>query len=85
MRKLICCGLLWLACTAAASAQSVVITNIERDTQGRVSTITSTSNRGTMRTEVVHNGTNSRATTTYERANSGYNPLGQGGYHPLGR
>ena len=84
MRKLVTCGLLWLACTAAASAQSV-ITNIERDAKGRVSTITSTSDRGTVRTEVVHNGTNSRATTTYQRANSGYNPLGQGGYHPLGR
>jgi hypothetical protein len=78
------CGLLWLACTATASAQSV-ITNIERDSQGRVSTITSTSDRGTTRTEVVHNGTNSRATTTYERANPGYNPLGHGGYKPLGR
>jgi len=85
MRKLVTCGLLWLACTAAASAQSV-ITNIERDSQGRVSTITSTSDRGTMRTEIVRNGTSAQATTTYERTNrGGYNPLGQGGYHPLGR
>ena len=88
MRKLVACGLtcglLWLACTAAASAQSV-ITNIERDTQGRVSTVTSTSSRGTTRTEFVHKGTSTQATTTYERANSGYNPLGQGGYKPLGR
>jgi hypothetical protein len=83
MRKVVTCGLLWLACTAAASAQSV-ITNIERDNKGRVSKITSTSDRGIVRTDVVHSGTNSRATTTYERA-SGYNPLGQGGYKPLGR
>ena len=83
MRKLVTCGLLWLACTAAASAQSV-ITNIERDNKGRVSTVTSKGERGTVRTDVVHSGTNSRATTTYERA-SGYNPLGQGGYKPLGR
>jgi len=84
MRKLVTCGLLWLACTAAAEAQSV-ITNIERDAQGRVSTVTSTSDRGTMRTEIVRNGTSTQATTTYERTNRGYNPLGQGGYRPLGR
>jgi hypothetical protein len=83
MRKVVTCGLLWLACTAAASAQSV-ITNIERDNKGRVSKITSTSDRGIVRTDVVHSRTNSRATTTYDRA-SGYNPLGQGGYKPLGR
>lgn len=84
MRKFVTCGLLWLACTAAASAQSV-ITNIERDSQGRVSTVTSTGSRGTVRTEFVHNGTHTQATTTYERASGGYNPLGQGGYRPLGR
>jgi hypothetical protein len=84
MRTLVSCGLLWLACTAAASAQSV-ITNIERDTQGRVSTVTSTSDRGTVRTQFVHTGSRTQATTTYERANGGYNPLGQGGYRPLGR
>jgi len=84
MRKFVTCGLLWLACTAGASAQSV-ITNIERDNQGRVSTVTSKGERGTVRTEFVHSGTNTRATTTYERANSSYNPLGQGGYKPLGR
>ena len=67
-----------------ASAQSV-ITNIERNAQGRVSTVTSTSDRGTVRTEFVHSGSRTQATTTYERANSGYNPLGQGGYKPLGR
>ena len=84
MRKLMICGLLWLAGTAAASAQTV-ITNIERNAQGRVSTVTSTSDRGTVRTQFVHTGSRTQATTTYERANSGYNPLGQGGYRPLGR
>jgi len=63
MRKLMTCGLLWLAGTAAASAQSV-ITNIERNAQGRVSTVTSTSDRGTVRTEFVHSGSRTQATTT---------------------
>jgi hypothetical protein len=86
MRKLILCSLLVLAGTAAASAQRVITTNIERDNQGRVSTITSTSPNGTTRTEFTHTPTSTQAKTTYQRNQApGYNPLGQGGYRPLGR
>ncbi|MBX9840907.1 MAG: hypothetical protein K2Z80_03760 [Xanthobacteraceae bacterium] len=85
MRKLmLCCGFI-LAGTATASAQRVITTNIERDNQGRVSSITSTSERGTTRTEFTHTPTGTQATTTHEPAKPSYNPLGQGGYRPLGR
>jgi hypothetical protein len=86
MRKLILCSFLILAGTAAASAQRVITTNIERDNQGRVSTITSTSQNGMTRTEITHTPTGAQAKTTYDRNQApGYNPLGQGGYRPLGR
>jgi hypothetical protein len=86
MRKWTVCAFLVLAASTAASAQRVITTNIERDNQGRVSTITSTSPNGTTRTEFTHTPTSTQAKTTYQRNQApGYNPLGQGGYRPLGR
>jgi hypothetical protein len=86
MRKWTVCAFLVLAATTAASAQRVITTNIERDNQGRVSTITSTGQNGTTRTEFTHTPTGTQAITTHERTKpGGYNPLGHGGYRPLGR
>ena len=82
--------LVCIAGTGAASAQSTVVTtNIERDAEGRVTTITSTSERGTERTDYTSTTPGSlepaQETKTFEPAERGYNPLGHGGYRPLGR
>jgi YD repeat-containing protein len=82
MRTPTVCLLIWLTGTVAASAQS---TNIERDPHGRVSSVTSTTERGTERTDYTYTPTGRQETTTFEPAQRGYNPLGRGGYHPLGR
>jgi hypothetical protein len=79
------CLLFWIAGTIAASAQSTITTDIQRDYQGRVSSITTTAERGTERTDYLYTATGRQETTTFEPAQRGYNPLGHGGYHPLGR
>jgi hypothetical protein len=79
------CLLIWITGTVAASAQSIITTNIERDPYGRVSSVTSTDERGTTRTDFAYTATGRQETTTFEPAQRGYNPLGRGGYHPLGR
>ena len=86
MRSITTVGLLLIAGVASASAQSIIKTDIERDYNGRVSSVTSSSDRGTARTDFTYNGTNVHAVTTYDRRPPGaYNPLGAGGYKPLGR
>ncbi len=79
------CLLIWITGTVAASAQSIITTDIERDPEGRVSSVTSTDERGTARTDYTYTATGRQETTTFEPAQRGYNPLGHGGYHPLGR
>ena len=79
------CLLIWITGTVAASAQSTITTNVERDPYGRVSSVTSTTDRGTERTDYTYTATGRQETTTFEPAQRGYNPLGRGGYHPLGR
>jgi hypothetical protein len=86
VRSIITAGLLLIAGIAAASAQTIINTDVERDSNGRISSITSSSNRGTMRTDYTYSGTGIQSTTTYDRRPPGaYNPLGAGGYKPLGR
>jgi hypothetical protein len=86
VRGIIVAALGLIAGTVAVSAQAVIKTDIERDYNGRVSSVTSTGNRGTVRTDYTYSGDNVQAVTTFERkAPGGYNPLGQGGYKPLGR
>jgi hypothetical protein len=85
MRTATVCLLIWMTGTIIASAQSIITTNIERDPQGRVSSVTSTDERGTTRTDFAYTATGRQETTTFEPAQRGYNPLGRGGYHPLGR
>ena len=86
MRSITTVGLLLIAGVVSASAQSIIKTDIERDYNGRVSSVTSSSDRGTARTDFTYSGTNVHAVTTYDRRPPGaYNPLGAGGYKPLGR
>ena len=86
MRRIATVGLLLIGGLASAAAQSIIKTDIERDYNGRVSSVTSTSDRGTARTNFTYSGTNVQAVTTYDRRPPGsYNPLGAGGYRPLGR
>lgn len=86
MRSIAAVGLLLLGGLATATAQSIIKTDVERDYNGRVSSVTSTSDRGTARTNFTYSGTNVQAVTTYDRRPPGaYNPLGAGGYRPLGR
>ena len=84
MRTPTICFLVLITGTVAASAQSIFTTNIERDPFGRVSSVTSTDERGTTRTDFTYTATGRQETTTFEPAQHGYNPLGRGGYHPLG-
>jgi hypothetical protein len=79
MRTPTVCLLIWLTGTVAASAQSTITTNIERDPHGRVSSVTSTTERGTERTDYTYTPTGRQETTTFEQAQRGYNPLGRGG------
>ena len=86
MRSIVTAGLILIAGITAASAQAVIRTDIERDHNGRVSSVTSSSDRGTARTEFTYSDTNVKAVTTIDRRPPGaYNPLGAGGYKPLGR
>lgn len=85
MRTPTVCLLIFLTGTVAASAQSAVTTNIVRDPQGRISSITTTSESGTARTNYAYTVTGTQETTTFEPAQRGYHPLGRSGYHPLGR
>jgi hypothetical protein len=86
VRSIATVGLLLVGSLATASAQSIIKTDIERDYNGRISSVTSTSDRGTARTDFSYSGTNVQAVTTYDRRPPGaYNPLGAGGYKPLGR
>ncbi len=86
MRSIAAVGLLLIAGLTTASAQAIIKTDIERDYNGRVSSVTSTSARGTARTDFTYSGTNVQAVTTIDRRPPGaYNPLGAGGYKPLGR
>lgn len=86
MRSIMTAGLLLIASIAAASAQTIIRTDVERDSNGRVSSVTSSSDRASMRTDFTYGDTNVKAVTTYDRRPPGaYNPLGAGGYKPLGR
>ncbi|MBX9824456.1 MAG: hypothetical protein K2Y27_05615 [Xanthobacteraceae bacterium] len=91
MKTLTACLLISITGTIAASAQSTTTstTDVQRDPQGRVSSITTTTQRGTERTDYLYTGTGpqetTHETTTFEPAQRGYHPLGRSGYHPLGR
>jgi hypothetical protein len=86
VRSIVTAGLLLIVGVTAASAQTIIRTDIERDSNGRVSSVTSSSDRATARTEFTYGDTNVKAVTTLDRRPPGaYNPLGAGGYKPLGR
>jgi len=86
VRSIMTAGLILIAGLATASAQTIIRTDIERDSNGRVSSVTSSSDRATARTDFTYGDTNVRAVTTIDRRPPGaYNPLGAGGYKPLGR
>jgi hypothetical protein len=86
VRSIVTAGLFLIVGVTAASAQTIIRTDIERDSNGRVSSVTSSSDRATARTEFTYGDTNVKAVTTLDRRPPGaYNPLGAGGYKPLGR
>jgi hypothetical protein len=77
MRVLICFGLLLVATAANAETYTTTVST-DRNT------VTTTGPNATATTQITRDANTVTRTTTIQR-NGGYQPMGAGGYHPMGR